>query len=184
VTAISRSNAKKDDATKLGASKYIATGSSVKDGIAGHERSLDLIICTISESRPQHDSNQLDPPELPVAEYLPLLKPTGTLVLVGVVPTPMSVPAFPLITGKSFNPRYLSPPGRCSWRIGAVGIAGSNIGSSQDIKDMFQFAKEHKVEPWINKWDMLDINKAMPAFQRGEAKYRFVLVNKDNGGQL
>jgi alcohol dehydrogenase (NADP+) len=30
VTAISRSNAKKDDATKLGASKYITTGSSVK----------------------------------------------------------------------------------------------------------------------------------------------------------
>lgn len=50
VTAISRGDNKKEDAIKLGATKYIATGSDIKKGISGHERSLDLIICTISES--------------------------------------------------------------------------------------------------------------------------------------
>lgn len=49
VTAISRSDTKKEDATKLGATKYIAAGEDVAEGIKGHERSLDLIICTISE---------------------------------------------------------------------------------------------------------------------------------------
>jgi D-arabinose 1-dehydrogenase-like Zn-dependent alcohol dehydrogenase len=51
VTAISRSERKKDDAMKLGASTYIATGSDIKKGIEGHQRSLDLIICTISDPR-------------------------------------------------------------------------------------------------------------------------------------
>lgn len=49
VTAISRGENKKQDAMKLGATRYIATGSDVKKGITGHERSLDLIVCTISE---------------------------------------------------------------------------------------------------------------------------------------
>ena len=49
VTAISRGDNKKEDAKKLGATSYIATGSDVKKGISGYERTLDLIICTISE---------------------------------------------------------------------------------------------------------------------------------------
>jgi alcohol dehydrogenase (NADP+) len=50
VTAISRGDGKKDDAVTMGASKYIATGSNLRENFKGHERSLDLIICTISES--------------------------------------------------------------------------------------------------------------------------------------
>lgn len=50
VTAISRGDGKKDDAVTMGASKYIATGSDLRENFKGHERSLDLIICTISES--------------------------------------------------------------------------------------------------------------------------------------
>lgn len=49
VTAISRGDNEKDDAMKLGATKYIATVSDTKKGISGHQRTLDLIICTISE---------------------------------------------------------------------------------------------------------------------------------------
>lgn len=49
VTVISRGTRKESDALKLGAKKYIATGSNLEDDFKGHERSLDLIICTISE---------------------------------------------------------------------------------------------------------------------------------------
>lgn len=49
VTAISRGTNKAEDAKALGASEVIATGDSISEGIKGHERSLDLIICTISE---------------------------------------------------------------------------------------------------------------------------------------
>lgn len=54
VTAISRGTDKADDARALGASQTIATGDDIKGAIAGHERSLDLIICTISENVPRH----------------------------------------------------------------------------------------------------------------------------------
>lgn len=50
VTAISRGESKKDDALKLGADRYIPTGKNLADDFKGHEGSLDLIVCTISES--------------------------------------------------------------------------------------------------------------------------------------
>jgi len=49
VTAISRGTAKKDDALKLGAEKYIATTNNLTEDFKDHQRTLDLIICTISE---------------------------------------------------------------------------------------------------------------------------------------
>lgn len=55
VIAFSRSEGKKEDALKLGADKYIATGSDVKAALKDHGRSLDLVICTISETFPSTD---------------------------------------------------------------------------------------------------------------------------------
>ncbi|WRT70565.1 uncharacterized protein IL334_007563 [Kwoniella shivajii] len=153
VTAISRSDSKKEDAMKLGASNYIAMGDDLKKAFEPHARSLDLIICT---------SN---PSELPVADYLPLLKPEGTFCLVGIVPKPLEISTFPLI-------------------MGTAAIAGSNIGNPDAISRMFKFVVEKNIKPWIQKWDMEEINKAMPSFQKGDPRYRFVLVNTDNGGKL
>lgn len=42
----------------------------------------------------------LDPDELPIADYLPLLRPHGTFVIVGVVPKPLSIPVFALLGGQ------------------------------------------------------------------------------------
>jgi D-arabinose 1-dehydrogenase-like Zn-dependent alcohol dehydrogenase len=106
VSAISRGTNKAEDARALGATDVIATGDNISEGIKGHERSLDLIICTISkqltDSRYLVDSLiHVDPEELPIAEYLPLLRPHGTFVLVGVVPKPLSIPIFSLLGGES-----------------------------------------------------------------------------------
>jgi alcohol dehydrogenase (NADP+) len=49
VTAISHSQRKVEDAKAMGATKFITTHGHVDDAIKGHERSLDLIICTTSE---------------------------------------------------------------------------------------------------------------------------------------
>lgn len=54
VTAISRGDSKKEDAIKLGATKYISTSKDLAADFKGHERTLDLIISTISESRNNH----------------------------------------------------------------------------------------------------------------------------------
>jgi len=48
VTAISHSANKEEDAKKMGASRFIATGDDAAAAIKGKERSLDLIICSSS----------------------------------------------------------------------------------------------------------------------------------------
>lgn len=50
VTAISRTDAKKEDAFKLGATDYFATGSNLQKAVKDRSRSLDFILCTISKS--------------------------------------------------------------------------------------------------------------------------------------
>lgn len=48
ITAFSRGTTKKADALALGADHYVSTGEEIKQTLANHVRSLDLIICTIS----------------------------------------------------------------------------------------------------------------------------------------
>lgn len=50
VTAISRTDAKREDAFKLGATDYFATGNNLQEAVKAHSRSLDFILCTISKS--------------------------------------------------------------------------------------------------------------------------------------
>ena len=70
VTAISRTSAKKDDALKLGADKYIATNDDA-DWPTRHARSLDLIVSTVSS------------PNMPLEQYLQLLRTNGQFIQVG-----------------------------------------------------------------------------------------------------
>lgn len=68
--AISRSSAKKADATAMGADAFIATGED-KNWPHVHSRTLDLIVCTVSS------------PDMPVEGYLSLLRRGGKFVQVG-----------------------------------------------------------------------------------------------------
>ncbi|APA07603.1 hypothetical protein sscle_03g023730 [Sclerotinia sclerotiorum 1980 UF-70] len=69
VVAISRTNGKKADAEKMGATRFIATEE--KDWSKKHARSLDLIICTVSS------------PDMPIDGYLQLLRTKGEFIQVG-----------------------------------------------------------------------------------------------------
>lgn len=71
-----------------------------------------------------------------------------------------------------------------SHNSGATAIAGSTIGSPTELKEMLAFAVKHNIRPWIQKYDMDDINKALPDFKAGKPRYRIVLVNTDNGGKM
>ncbi|KAF2150024.1 zinc-binding alcohol dehydrogenase [Myriangium duriaei CBS 260.36] len=70
VVAISRTQTKKADALKMGATDFIATDED-KDWAEKHANSLDIIVSTVSS------------PKLPVQEYLSLLKYKGRFVQVG-----------------------------------------------------------------------------------------------------
>ncbi|KAI9486096.1 MAG: chaperonin 10-like protein [Benjaminiella poitrasii] len=58
-----------------------------------------------------------------------------------------------------------------------VSIEGSAIGSPEEIRDMLDFADKHNVRPWIQKYPMKDVNKALEDFRAGKPRFRFVLEN-------
>ena len=70
IVAISRSSAKKEDATKMGATGYIATDED-EDWAKKHASTLDLIISTVSS------------PKMPINGYLQLLRTKGQFIQVG-----------------------------------------------------------------------------------------------------
>ncbi|KAK8847355.1 hypothetical protein IAR55_005212 [Kwoniella newhampshirensis] len=155
VTAISHSDHKKDDALKLGASDFLVTGDDVEDAVKGRERSLDLLICTSND------------PSMPLNSYLSLLRPGGNFVLVG-VPETGKLPDLAPFTIIMNN----------------IHIGGSAIGSPDRIKEMLDLIAEKNLHPWISKWPLSKVNEAVPAMVAGKARYRYVLVNEENGGKL
>lgn len=70
VVGISRRSSKKDDVLALGADAYIATEDD-KDWDKTNARTLDLIVSTVSSSN------------MPLTQYLGLLKVGGTFIQVG-----------------------------------------------------------------------------------------------------
>lgn len=68
VVAISRSDRKKNDAMKMGATKFIATQD--KGWAKDNFRTLDLIVSTVSS------------PDMPISEYLQLLRTHGQFIQV------------------------------------------------------------------------------------------------------
>ncbi|KAI8365867.1 chaperonin 10-like protein [Choanephora cucurbitarum] len=56
-------------------------------------------------------------------------------------------------------------------------IHGSAIGSPKEIEEMLKFAEEKQVKPWIQKYPMKDVQKAVDDFRAGKPRFRFVLEN-------
>ena len=92
--------------------------------------------------------------------YLPTLKLNGTLVLVGhlgKVEPPLST--LPLILGRR-------------------SVAGSVIGSVEEIQELFDFCAKKKVLPDVEIISIDYINKAFERLEDGDVKYRFVIDMK------
>ena len=49
---------------------------------------------------------------------------------------------------------------------------------------MLDFAVKHNVKPWIEKRSLKDANEAVGDLKNGKARYRYVLVNEENGGRM
>jgi alcohol dehydrogenase (NADP+) len=152
VVAISRSNSKKEDALKMGASKFIATEEA--GWAKKNSRSLDLIICTVSS------------PDMPLSQYFQLLRTNGQFIQVGAPED--KIPAFSVF----------------ALIMKGITMGGSSIGSPADIAEMFKFAAEKKVHPWIQERPMKDANQAVVDMDDGKARYRYVLCNEKNIAEI
>jgi uncharacterized zinc-type alcohol dehydrogenase-like protein len=88
--------------------------------------------------------------------YLSTLAPKGRLHFVGATLEPLDIGVFSLIGGQR-------------------SISGSPVGSPGTIKQMLDFAAQHKVEPIAEYFTFDQINEAIEKLREGKAHYRIVL---------
>jgi alcohol/geraniol dehydrogenase (NADP+) len=143
VTALSTSKDKEAEALELGADHFVNTrdmGALKK--IAG---SFDFLLSTVSADQ---DWQAL----------VNSLRPKGTLCVVGVPPSQISIQAFPLIGGQK-------------------AISGSPIGSPRDLHEMLDVAARHGVKAISERFPMAKANEAITRVKKGKVRYRAVLAN-------
>ncbi len=141
VTVLSTSRTKEADARRLGAQGFEVTKDA--DTFKKLSGRFDLIIDTISAP---HDYNQ----------YLRMLRPQGTMVVVGVPPEAVPVHAFSLIGG---NKR----------------LVGSMIGGIAETQEMLDYCAKHNIVSDIEIIPIQKINEAYERMMKGDVRYRFVI---------
>ncbi len=107
--------------------------------------SFDLILSTINQDP---DWNTL----------VAALRPRGTLAVVGVPPSPISVHAFPMIAGQR-------------------SLAGSPSGSPSMLQEMLTVAARHGVKAITEAFPMAKVNAAVAKLKKNQVRYRAVLSN-------
>lgn len=143
VTAFSTSVSKEEEARALGAHHFVNSRETkaMKD-VAG---SMDFIVNTANADQ---DWNI----------YVQALRPTGTLCFVGVPPSPVTVAAFPLISGQR-------------------AVCGSPIGSPHLLREMLDVAARHGVKAQTELFPMAKANEAIDKVKKYKVRYRAVLAN-------
>ncbi len=141
VTAFTSSDSKRDEAMALGAHRVVSSvDPKAMKAVAGR---LDMVLVTVNVM-------------LNWKALMGTLAPHGKLHLVGVLPQPMEVEAFPLIGGQR-------------------SVSGSPTGSRQQIDTMLEFCARHGIAPQTEHFPMSRINEALDHMRAGKARYRVVL---------
>jgi uncharacterized zinc-type alcohol dehydrogenase-like protein len=143
VVALSSTPDKAGEARELGADRFIDTGDPAR--LREERRTLDLLLNTASAS--------VDYPD-----YLGMLKPHGTLCLVGAPRDAIVIPPSALIGGQK-------------------AIAGSSIGGSRSMREMLAFAAAHGVRPRVQTLPMAQCNLGVSKVKKNLARFRIVLAN-------
>jgi uncharacterized zinc-type alcohol dehydrogenase-like protein len=141
VTVLSTSPGKKEDAQRLGAHAFCLTSDAGQR--ARLTNSFDVIVNTVAAA---HD----------IGTFLEMLDRNGTMVLVGVSPTPFQLPAAPLV-------------------LRGRRIAGSLIGGIRETQEMLDYCGQHGVTSDIEQIPVTAIDQAYERTVRGDVRYRFVI---------
>ena len=141
VTMLSRSKSKEADARRLGAHAFELT--SEKGAFKKLSGRFDLLIDTISVP---HDLDA----------HLGLLRTEGTMVIVGVPPTPASIGAMSVIFGNKK-------------------LAGSMIGGIVETQEMLDFCAAKKITADVEVIPIGKINEAYERMLKSDVRYRFVI---------
>jgi uncharacterized zinc-type alcohol dehydrogenase-like protein len=143
VTAFSTSTDKEEEARRLGAHHFVNTrDNGALKKIAG---SFDLLLSTVGADQDW-------------SSIVNSLRRKGTLCVVGVPPSPISIQAFPLISGQR-------------------SISGSPTGSPRDLYQMLDVAARHGVKAITESFPMAKANEALVRVKKNQVRYRAVLTN-------
>ena len=142
VTLFTRSAGKEADAKRLGAAHVVL--STDAEQMAKTASAFDLIIDTVPYI---HDVNP----------YVPALKPSGTLVLVGYLG-----PLDPFLNSTAMV-------------MGRRSIAGSLIGGTVETQEMLDFCGKHGITSDVEVIGIQSINDAYERMLTSDVKYRFVI---------
>ena len=144
VSVFSTSASKEGDAKKLGAHHFVLSKDpETLKALAG---SFDYILNTVSA-------------EHHLGDYLELLRPDGTLTLVGASPTPFSLSAFALIMKRRR-------------------LVGSLIGGIRETQEMLDYCAAKNIAADVEVIPASQINKAYERLVKGDVRYRFVIDAK------
>lgn len=141
VTVLSHSLGKQDDGKRFGAHHYYATGD--KQTFRELRNRFDLILNTVSA-------------DLPIDNYLRLLKLDGTLVILGLPENPLSIKPFTLTGYRR-------------------ALAGSNIGGIAQTQEMLNFCAAHGIGAEIELISADEIDGAFDRVVASDVRYRFVI---------
>jgi alcohol dehydrogenase (NADP+) len=141
VVVFTTSPSKVEDARRLGADEAVL--STDAEQMKKYARKMHFIIDTVSA---KHDVNT----------YLNLLKPDGSVVLVGLPPEPLEVGAFSVVSGRH-------------------SFSGSNIGGIAETQEMLDFCAAHNITAEIELIKIQQINEAFIRLEKGDVHYRFVI---------
>jgi uncharacterized zinc-type alcohol dehydrogenase-like protein len=130
---------KKDDALRLGADEVVLSRDA--NAMQKHFGSFDFILDAVAA---HHDINS----------YLNLLRPDGTLTLVGAPEQPMSVSAFSLLMGRR-------------------NLSGSIIGGIAETQEMLDFCGKHNITADVEVIPIQKVNEAYERLVKADVKYRF-----------
>lgn len=151
VTAISRTDSKKEIAMKLGADHYAST--SDEEFAQKYSSTLDLIVNTGSS----FSGSSVD-------QLLGMLRPRSKLVFITAPPATekLEVVPFPMLMKN-------------------LSIGGSAIGTPDEIEYMLKFAAEHNIKPWVETVDISEENlaKTWQRTEDGDVRFRFTMVGYD-----
>jgi uncharacterized zinc-type alcohol dehydrogenase-like protein len=140
-TAFSTTPSKEAESLHFGATKFINLQD--EEQMAAQTDTLDFILTTASA-------------DLPWAALINVLRPNGTLCLVGIPKHEVHFPAGPFI----FKQKR---------------VIGSIIGSRDIINRMLAFSARNGVRPQIERFPMHDVNTALDRLRAGQVRYRIVL---------
>ena len=142
VTAIARGPGREQDAKVLGAQFFLDNTDGGQ--LATSAAAFDLLLVTVSA-------------DLDWSVYMRLLRPNGTLCLVGMPAATITVPIDNLVGEQKT-------------------LTGSSIGSRDMTREMLEYSAANEIYPWVVQMPMDQVNEALQILADGEARYRIVLT--------